>query len=132
MQPVSSLLRFPIVLLALAFAAVPAFATGDEPAQPQRGPGGDAGELDYQDPCRGEVGDDAARLDKLRGGLFTGVCSTSRWFDGLFGDARDYSESYSDTYGRAGLALGWDKIDDVGLDGHFRANVHLPVMGKPP
>jgi hypothetical protein len=130
MQPVSSPFRYPIVLLVLAFTAVPAFAAGDEPDQPQHVPGSDVGELEHHDPCRGEVGDDAARLDKLRGGLFTGVCSTSRWFDGLFGDARDYSESYSDTYGRAGAALGWDKMDDVGLDGHFRANIHLPALGN--
>jgi hypothetical protein len=129
MQPVSSPFRYPIVLLVLAFTAVPAFAAGDEPDQPQHVPGSDVGELDHQDPCRGEVGDDAARLDKLRGGLFTGVCSTSRWFDGLFGDARDYSESYSETYGRAGIALGWDEMDDIKLDGHFRANVHLPALG---
>jgi hypothetical protein len=83
MQPVSSPFRYPIVLLVLAFTAVPAFAAGDEPDQPQHVPGSDVGELEHHDPCRGEVGDDAARLDKLRGGLFTGVCSTSRWFDGL-------------------------------------------------
>lgn len=129
MQPVSTLLGRSIVLLVLAFTAVPAFAADDEPAQPRRAPGAGAGELDKQDPCRGEVGDDADRLDRLRGGLFTGVCSTSRWFDGLFGDARDYSESYSETYGRAGVALGWDEMDDIKLDGHFRANVHLPVLG---
>jgi hypothetical protein len=129
-QPVSSLFLRPFVLFALAFAAVPAFAVGDEPVQPQRSPGTDAHGLDKQDPCRGEVGDDAARLDRLREGLFTGVCSTSRWFDGLFGDARDYSDSYGGTYGRAGVGLGWDKMDDIGLDGHFRANVHLPALGK--
>ncbi len=91
-------------------------------------PAGREGAAD-KDPCRGELGDEAARLDRLRQGVFTGVCSSSRWFDGLFGDARDQAESYDQTYGRVGAGVSWDELDEVSLDGHFRANVQLPALG---
>lgn len=82
-----------------------------------------------KDPCRGELEARQGRLDRVRGEVFTGVCAASRWFDGLFGDARDYSDSYGETYGRFGFGLSWDELDDVTLDSHFRANVNLPALG---
>lgn len=85
--------------------------------------------LDLDDPCRGEAQADADKLDRMRQGVFTGVCSTSRWFDGLFGDARDYSESYDETYGRVGVGLAWDELDGLQFDGHFRGNFPLPALG---
>jgi hypothetical protein len=81
------------------------------------------------DPCRGDSGHEDERLDKLRQGVFTSVCASSRWFDSLFGDAREYSEYPRETYGRVGIGAGWNKVDGVGFDGHFRANVHLPALG---
>jgi hypothetical protein len=83
----------------------------------------------YKDPCGGESGDEKA-LDLLREGVFKGVCSSARWFDGLFGDPRDQIESYGQTYGRVGVGLAWDELDDVSFDGHFRANIQLPVLGS--
>jgi hypothetical protein len=119
----------PSVLLALAFAIGSTYAAGDEVNQPPPETSRDVVSAAANDPCRGEADDGQARLDRVRAGLLTGVCTSSRWFDGLFGDAREYSESYQDTYGRAGLGLGWDQVDDVTVDGHFRANVHLPALG---
>jgi hypothetical protein len=119
------------VLFALTLTAGPACAVSHEgapPAPPAQE--AQASEVDRQDPCRGEADDEEARLDRIRAGLFTGVCASSRWFDGLFGDAREYTESYGDTYGRAGVGLGWDKVDNVSVDGHFRASLHLPALGN--
>jgi hypothetical protein len=110
--------------LMLALGSAPALA-GEEPGAPT--PAGPA--EDPKDPCRGELDDEAARLDRLRQGVFAGVCSSSRWFDGLLGDARDYAESYNQTYGRVGVGVGWDELDGVSLGGHFRANVQLPALG---
>lgn len=109
--------------LLVLFLAFPAGARDAEPT-------GDAAATDRSDPCRGEGSEEEAQIDRLRRGVFAGVCSTSRWFDGLFGDAREYTEAYQDTYGRVGVGLAWDKIDDLQFDGHFRANIHLPALGN--
>jgi hypothetical protein len=79
--------------------------------------------------CGGIGGKDEARLDRLREGVLAGVCSTSRWFDGLFGDPRDDAEFYQQTYGRLGVGLAWDELDGARVDGHFRANLFLPALG---
>jgi len=109
-----------MTLLCCPAAGTAAAETGDTGAAPDR---------EDKDPCRGEMGDDSASLDRLRQGVYQGVCSSSRWFDGLFGDARDYAESYDQTYGRVGVGLGWDELDDFSLSGHFRASIALPALG---
>jgi len=86
--------------------------------------------LDRRDPCRGEARQDAEQIDRLRQGVFTGVCSTSRWFDNLFGDARNYEGAYGETYGRVGLGVSWDELDDAQFDGHFRGSFPLPALGN--
>jgi hypothetical protein len=120
---VQGLMAVVVLLLSstAAWASGEAGATAPEQAAPA---------AERKDPCRGDAGQEGERLDRLRQGVFTSVCASSRWFDGLFGDAREYTESYNDTYGRAGVGLKWDKLDEVGLDGHFRANVHLPALGN--
>lgn len=85
---------------------------------------------DDLDPCRGEIEPQGAQLDRLREGVYTGVCTSARWFDGLFGDARDHAESYGQTHGRVGVGLAWDELDDLSFDGHLRANVQLPLLGS--
>jgi hypothetical protein len=112
------------LVLTLALGPGSAFGGEEQGAAASAVPEGEA-----KDPCRGELDDESARLDRLRQGVFAGVCSSSRWFDGLFGDARDYAESYNQTYGRVGVGVGWDELEDVSLDGHFRANVQLPALG---
>lgn len=113
------------LLLGLA-ASVTGLATAQEMPAPAVLPES----LERDDPCRGEARSDAARLDRLRQGVFTGVCSTSRWFDGLFGDARDFTEAYQRTYGRVGVGVTWDELDHFELDGHFRASIDLPALGN--
>ena len=113
--------------LLLALPAAGARGAAGEP--PLEGlPGAVSGGRD--DPCRGGTGGQAQRLDRLRRGVEAGVCSSSRWFDGLFGDARDYAESYDQTFGRVGAGLAWDELDQFSFDGHFRANVSLPALGE--
>jgi hypothetical protein len=117
----------PIAVVALLLWSAAASASGEVgAAAPEQA----AAEAERKDPCRGDAGQAGDGLDRLRQGVFTSVCASSRWFDGLFGDAREYTESYNETYGRVGVGLKWDKLDEVGLDGHFRANVHLPALGS--
>jgi hypothetical protein len=87
-------------------------------------------ESDPKDPCRGQVRDDEAGLDRLQQGVFAGVCTSSRWFDSLFGEGQIDAETYDKTFGRVGVGLAWDKLDELSLDGHFRASIHLPVLGN--
>lgn len=82
------------------------------------------------DPCGGEIDWKDASLDTVRSGVFRGVCSTSMWFDGLFGDAREQTEVYGQTYGRAGVGVDWDERDGFGLDGFLRARFPLPALGE--
>jgi len=116
------------VAVSLLLVAPPALAEAGEPTPAATGQG--SGTSAEKDPCGGELGDESARLDRLREGVFMGVCSSARWFDGLFGDARDQTESYGQTYGRVGVGLAWDELDDFSVDGHFRANIELPVLGN--
>ncbi|MGQ0429339.1 MAG: hypothetical protein ACT4UQ_05360 [Gammaproteobacteria bacterium] len=80
--------------------------------------------------CRGELPDDARRLDAMRAGLERGVCSTARFVDRLFGGEHEYAEGEDETNGRAGLALNWNEQDDFALDGRFRASVELPALSE--
>ncbi|MEZ5458926.1 MAG: hypothetical protein R3E65_06345 [Steroidobacteraceae bacterium] len=83
-----------------------------------------------QDPCRPDIGDEAQRLDRARAGMQRRVCATARWFDGLFGDPREHAEAYGDSYGRIGVAVSWDELDDAELQGSFRARLALPALGE--
>lgn len=83
-----------------------------------------------RDPCRPEEPSGAARLDRLRIGIEQRVCVTAQWFDGLFGDARETADLYGKSFGRVGLALRWDELEDLGVDGRFRASLALPQMNR--
>ncbi len=83
-----------------------------------------------EDPCRPGATDDDRGIDRMRSGMQRRVCSTARWFDGLFGDPREHAEAYGDTYGRIGAALSWDELDDTELQGSFRARLALPALDE--
>jgi hypothetical protein len=116
--------RATLLIAVLALAPVLAAAQESPPTATETMPAGAS-----PDPCRGEARADGAKIDRLRQGVFAGVCSSARWFDGMFGEPRDYAEAYDQTYGRAGVGLNWNPVDDLEPDGHFRANVHLPALG---
>ncbi|MGA0028240.1 MAG: hypothetical protein ACO3IJ_12420, partial [Steroidobacteraceae bacterium] len=81
------------------------------------------------DPCASPSAD-ARGLDRLQRDVFTSVCGTARFFDGLFGDTRSYADDYRGTYGRIGLVLSWDELEEFRLDGNARFHLHLPVLGE--
>lgn len=81
------------------------------------------------DPCASQAGQ-VRGLDRLQRDVFTSVCGTARFFDGLFGDTRSYADDYRETYGRIGLGLSWDDLEEFRLDGNARFNLHLPVLGE--
>ncbi|MFZ9061871.1 MAG: hypothetical protein ACO218_11720, partial [Steroidobacteraceae bacterium] len=69
------------------------------------------------DPCASQAGQ-VRGLDRLQRDVFTSVCGTARFFDGLFGDTRSYADDYRETYGRIGLGLSWDEVEEFRLDGN--------------
>lgn len=83
---------------------------------------------EVNNPCRGELPADAGGLETVRAGVQRGVCSTARFVDRLFGGEHEYSEVGDETYGRAGLTLGWNEQDGTGIDGRFHASVALPAL----
>ncbi len=82
------------------------------------------------DPCQPAATGDDARIDRIRRGVAGRVCGAARWFDGLFGDAREHTDAYGSSYGRLGAALNWDELDDAQLQGRFRARLALPALGE--
>lgn len=111
-----------IVAILLASAPNEARAAAEDESQPLAG--------HEVDPCQSTSGEDKSNLERVRSGVFSSVCATSRWFDSFFGDPRDYAEVYGRTYGRIGLGLVWDELDDLGFDSHLRANFPLPALGE--
>lgn len=81
------------------------------------------------DPCASQH-EGVRGLDRLQSDVFTSVCGTARFFDGLFGDTRSYADDYRETYGRIGLGVAWDEVEDFRLAGNARFNLHLPVLGE--
>ncbi len=88
------------------------------------------GERSPEDPCGGEIDWKDPSLEMLRSGVFRGVCSSSMWLDGLFGDSREFTEVYGSTFGRAGVGLDWNERDDFGVNGFLRAKFPLPALGR--
>jgi hypothetical protein len=82
-----------------------------------------------RDPCR-PPDTSLTTLDSVRAGLHRRVCASARWFDGLFGDPREHEETYGESYGRVGVALAWDELDDFGVDARMRASLELPQLSQ--
>ncbi|TAK54725.1 MAG: hypothetical protein EPO25_06195 [Gammaproteobacteria bacterium] len=85
---------------------------------------------DLADPCRDPSVAPAGSLDTVRAGLERGVCGMSRFVDRLFGGGHELVEAAGGNHGRAGLALRWDDLDGIGLDGRLRANLALPAFDR--
>lgn len=118
----------PLATTLLLLAPPPAAGPDpDPPGAVAQSAGGDAARLNG---CRGELPEDARRLDAMRAGLQRGVCSTARLVDRLFGGEHEYAEGEDDTNGRAALALGWNEQEEFDLDGRFRASVELPALSE--
>ena len=113
--------RAPAAILAL-FLALPFTATSQD-AEEKKPEKSDLG-------CRDETPEEQPALETMREGIQRSVCNTSRFVDRMFGGEHEYAEMEDDSNGRAGLSLGWNKLDDFGADARFRASVTLPALSE--
>lgn len=85
------------------------------------------------DPCRDPglgVGPNREMwLDAMQRGIFMSVCSSARWFDGFFGDAR-FDHAARSTWGRLAINTIWDQKDSLDAKVRFRARVSLPNLDR--
>ncbi len=73
-------------------------------------------------------GSDAnAWIDKVQRGVYSGVCGTALWFDGLFGNPR-FDQDSDETFGRLGLFETYDRRDQLDTRFRLRARYALPNM----
>lgn len=99
------------------------------PAQPTGPPVPAASEADADTEefkCEESESDRAALVDKMRRGIFLGVCATAHWFDGLFGTRR-YDQDSDATFGRVGLYGLWDRQDGFDPKLRLRARLAMPA-----
>ncbi|MEM9556851.1 MAG: hypothetical protein AAGC60_21505 [Acidobacteriota bacterium] len=68
-----------------------------------------------------------AWVDQMRGGVYKGVCESARWIDGFFGDERIDHEVDS-TFGRVGLGVYWDEVDQLSVRGKLKVRIALPRL----
>jgi hypothetical protein len=117
--------------LLLAFASTAGTAeelTPDAVGPPEPAPASDA-PSETEAACRDYYSGGAALLDKMQRGVYVSVCSTARWFDGLFGTRR-YDQDSDQTFGRIGLYEVWDDRDGFDTKLRMRVRVALPTMEK--
>ncbi len=77
--------------------------------------------------CDKPGSDTNAWIDKVQRGIYSGVCGTALWFDGLFGNPR-YDLESNETFGRLGLFETYDRRDQLGTQFLLRARFELPNM----
>jgi hypothetical protein len=113
---------FPVLGLCLLMAQ-PGIA-----AEPEPGAGPPAPTAEVPAVQCAESGADAdAWIDSVQRGVYSGVCGTAAWFDGLFGNPR-YDQDSNDTYGRVGLFERLDRRDNLDSRLKFRARLALPAF----
>jgi len=66
-------------------------------------------------------------LDRMQRGVYSGVCGSAAWFDGLFGTPR-YDQDSEETFGRMSLAEYYDRRDDLDTRLRLRARFALPNL----
>lgn len=75
-----------------------------------------------------EPGSDAnGWIDKFQRGVYSGVCGTALWFDGLFGNPR-FDQDSDETFGRLGLFEYYDRRDDFDTKVRLRARYAFPNL----
>ncbi len=79
--------------------------------------------------CAEPGSDQNAWIDKVQKGVYTSVCSTARWFDGLFGNPR-FDQDSDDTFGRLGLFEQYDRRDQLDTRVRLRARYAFPNLKK--
>lgn len=77
--------------------------------------------------CDQPGSDRTALIDTVQRGVYSSVCNTARWFDGLFGTRR-YDQDSDETYGRLRTGAFWDDRDGLDSSLRLRARFRLPNM----
>ncbi|MEL7060876.1 MAG: hypothetical protein AAGN46_12710 [Acidobacteriota bacterium] len=82
--------------------------------------------LDLDDPCR-QTADAAEWIDRMQRGVYRSVCGSARWIDTFFGDDRSFRDQ-DRTFGRLGLRLLYDEVDEIKVRAKFKAKLSLPRL----
>lgn len=75
----------------------------------------------------GSSGDEM--LDKVQRGVYSSVCNTALWFDGLFGTRR-FDRDTDETFGRLSVGGSWDDYNGFDDRIRLRARVALPTAKR--
>ena len=78
-------------------------------------------------PCTEAASGQNAWIDRVQRGVYSGVCGTALWFDGLFGTPR-YDQDSDETYGRIGIFESYDRRDAFDTRLRLRARYALPAL----
>jgi len=79
-------------------------------------------------PCQVRDNDQlSAWIDRVHSSLYRITCSSSTWFDSLFGSGR-YDQEYRATNGNVTLGALWSQRDGVGKLVRFRARMYFPRL----
>ena len=78
-------------------------------------------------PCTKPGSDSSAWIDRMQRGVYSGVCGSAAWFDGLFGNPR-YDQDSEETFGRLGLFETYDRRDKLDTRLRLRASFSLPNL----
>lgn len=78
-------------------------------------------------PCDTPGSNTNAWIDRVQRRVYTGVCDTALWFDGLFGNPR-YDQDSDETFGRIGLFETYDRRDRFDTRLRLRTRFPLPIM----
>ncbi len=68
-----------------------------------------------------------AWIDRVQSSLYRITCSSSTWFDGLFGDGR-YDREYRATNGNVTMGGFWSQRDGIDKVLRFRARMYFPQI----
>lgn len=78
-------------------------------------------------PCEKPGSDANAWIDRMQRGVYSSVCGSAAWFDGLFGTPR-YDQDSEETFGRLGLFEKYDRRDKLDTRLRLRARFSLPNL----
>jgi hypothetical protein len=71
---------------------------------------------------------DQTMIEGVQSGTYEYSCRLVRWFDGLFGQSRDFAEE--DLYGRLSLGMAWNEYEGFDPSLRFRLRTDLPNLSS--
>ena len=114
-----------VCLLGLSLVMVEPCLSADE--DPAAGPPAPAASEAPAEQCNKTDTEADEWIDDVQRGVYSGVCGSAAWFDGLFGNPR-FDQDSNDTYGRIGLYETLDRRDNFDTRLKFRARFALPAF----